>query len=227
MVYGPLFLNGSNVNRTGLMHITDWFPTLLSAAGVPFNPLPDFPLHGVDQWQMLVNDTASPRTDVLLNIDPYQSVDGPYAPGGGGNAAIISGEWKLTLGAIGPPWDYSPDDARPARLQLSNQQALAEGPNDSPVDALLGLGPRHQDPLSALWPISNQTVQLYNLTSDAAESTDLSEKYPDVVSTLMAKLNVWATQVMVPPLFCFGKCVDPDSYPSKHNESWVPWDNNS
>ena len=48
------------------MHVTDWFPTLLSAAEL--TPSAD-DLDGIDQWEALMNaSTASPRNEMVYNI---------------------------------------------------------------------------------------------------------------------------------------------------------------
>ena len=48
------------------MHVTDWFPTLLSAAGL--TPSAD-DLDGIDQWEALMDaSTASPRKEMLYDI---------------------------------------------------------------------------------------------------------------------------------------------------------------
>jgi arylsulfatase A-like enzyme len=75
VVSGPLVVPPAGVprggNLTGLVHHVDWFPTLLEAAGVTdYTPAPGFELHGSSAWGMLTRGEPSPRTEVLLNIDP-------------------------------------------------------------------------------------------------------------------------------------------------------------
>ena len=51
------------------MHVTDWFPTLLSAAGIaqPTAEIKD--LDGLDQWAQLKDSSLeSPRTEMVYNI---------------------------------------------------------------------------------------------------------------------------------------------------------------
>ncbi len=67
------YLTKTGTNRTGLMHISDWLPTIVAASGVPYTPNPDLPLHGYNQWDMITTDAPSPRSEILLNIDPYQN----------------------------------------------------------------------------------------------------------------------------------------------------------
>lgn len=67
------------------MHITDWLPTLLTAAGG--NPSNLTSIDGMDLWDALSEDTESPRTSVLHNIDDIYGV-----------SAITVGDWKLIQG---------------------------------------------------------------------------------------------------------------------------------
>ena len=66
-VYSPL-LKESQQGKVyeGLMHVTDWFPTILDMASVPYTPRSGFDLDGVshvDAW-----DTNVPaRTEMLYN----------------------------------------------------------------------------------------------------------------------------------------------------------------
>ncbi len=63
-----------------LLHVTDWYPTLLGLAGASLEqPLP---LDGRDIWGTLTRGEASPREEILLNVTPRQS-------------AIRVGTWKL------------------------------------------------------------------------------------------------------------------------------------
>jgi len=79
----PEKLKGSIYN--GLMHETDWFPTLLRVAGGNTNG--SFELDGVDQWDAITGATDSPRNEILHNIDEIAN-----------NSALRSGDWKIVVG---------------------------------------------------------------------------------------------------------------------------------
>lgn len=99
-------MTNTGVNRTGLIHHSDWLPTLLEAVNITsWSPAPGFPLHGSSQWQMVAHGAPSTRTEVLLNIDPLQI---PFQSPAVGNAGIRVGDMKLVVGSAGPPWNYSP-----------------------------------------------------------------------------------------------------------------------
>ena len=60
------FLPRRGVNISTLIHITDWYPTLLSAAG---SPIPkDENLDGIDQWEVIKNGNESQRTEMIYNM---------------------------------------------------------------------------------------------------------------------------------------------------------------
>lgn len=106
---GAMLASTDGSNHTGLMHVTDWLPTLLEAAGVAYAPAPGFELHGVSQWASLTTGAPSPRNETICNIDPLQPAVDNKQPPGAGNAAIVTADgWKLQLGLTGPPWDWSP-----------------------------------------------------------------------------------------------------------------------
>lgn len=68
------------------MHMTDWLPTLLSAAGRNLSEL-DNKLDGVDQWKSMSTNQTSPRKQLIIEIDEVMKT-----------AAIRDREWKLVIG---------------------------------------------------------------------------------------------------------------------------------
>ncbi|XP_077981392.1 arylsulfatase B-like [Glandiceps talaboti] len=84
------FAHGSMLEKTGytndgLMHMTDWYPTLTSLAGGE----PDPDMDGMDIWNMISKDEPSPRNEIIYNIDEIMPERG---------AAIRVGDWKLIQG---------------------------------------------------------------------------------------------------------------------------------
>lgn len=67
-----------------LMHVTDWLPTLYSAAGGDIHNLRN--VDGLDMWGALANATVSPRLEILHNIDPMTDA-----------AAYRFQNWKLLV----------------------------------------------------------------------------------------------------------------------------------
>ncbi|CAN8030229.1 unnamed protein product, partial [Ixodes persulcatus] len=68
-VWSPL-LNKTRRTSTQLMHVTDWLPTLFSAAGGDIKKLGAvYDLDSVNMWEALSGDLKSPRTEIIHNID--------------------------------------------------------------------------------------------------------------------------------------------------------------
>ena len=94
------------------MHVSDWFPTLMSAAGGNTNG--SKPLDGHNVWEAISrSDSTSPRTEILHNIDPM--FKRPYTPTPPlipfpnshgvdtllGHTALRMNNWKLHTGDPG------------------------------------------------------------------------------------------------------------------------------
>jgi arylsulfatase A-like enzyme len=105
------------------MHVSDWYPTLLTRAGGNLNqPLK---IDGVDLWPALTEGAPLPDRNLLLNLTP-------------GSGAVLSGDWKLVLNGnniseelatLGPKRDRRP---RPAKKNdLVELFKLADDPSES------------------------------------------------------------------------------------------------
>lgn len=68
------------------MHVTDWLPTVITAAGGNGSELASN-LDGIDQWSSISTNQTSTRTQLIVNIDEVMK-----------NAAIRDGDWKLVIG---------------------------------------------------------------------------------------------------------------------------------
>ncbi|KAG7477041.1 hypothetical protein MATL_G00089140 [Megalops atlanticus] len=175
-VASPLLALPGTVNRE-LIHISDWLPTLVGLAGGVINGTQ--PLDGFDVWKTISKGTASPRVELLHNIDPlYIDIapcpgsdsrltlaptpgPGPWSNSGFNvsvHAAIRYKSWKLLTGYPGcdhwfppPPLSNTSDTSRPA------------------------------PPL--------KSVMLFNVESDPEERHEVSEKHLEVVSFLLTRLE--------------------------------------
>ncbi|KAJ9596973.1 hypothetical protein L9F63_012003 [Diploptera punctata] len=83
-VWSPLLKTNQRVSNQ-LMHISDWLPTFYSAAGLDVNELGK--IDGFDMWKALSENTASPRSEVLHNIDPIEDY-----------SSFRRGDWKYVMG---------------------------------------------------------------------------------------------------------------------------------
>ncbi|KAG0434293.1 hypothetical protein HPB47_019205 [Ixodes persulcatus] len=70
-VWSPLLSKSRRLSNQ-MLHITDWLPTLYSAAGGIVSTLGN--IDGKDMWNALSEDLASSRQEVLINIDLTDSI---------------------------------------------------------------------------------------------------------------------------------------------------------
>lgn len=109
-----------------LMHISDWFPTLIHAAGGQVDSLPAN-IDGMNMWKSLSDRSAnSPRREILLNIDSV-----------GGSSSFLRDEWKIVKGTnYDGQWDgwYGPEGEREASRYPINQ--LFDSPTTHAMQAL-------------------------------------------------------------------------------------------
>ncbi|XP_070536021.1 arylsulfatase J-like isoform X2 [Ptychodera flava] len=96
------FVHGTMLEKTGyvndgLIHVVDWYPTLLSLVG----GIPDSDMDGLNVWATLSKNESSPRTEFVYNIDYTDRFP---------CAAIRMGDYKLILGKAGNPGSWVPPD---------------------------------------------------------------------------------------------------------------------
>ena len=74
-----------------LIHVTDWFPTLYSAAGGTAADLG--PIDGVDQWDALLQQGPSRRYEMLYNSNPM----GTQSPTGSAMRYVLYNKMRTPL----------------------------------------------------------------------------------------------------------------------------------
>ncbi|XP_064181603.1 arylsulfatase I-like isoform X1 [Anguilla rostrata] len=196
-VHSPLLRRRRRVSRA-LVHITDWYPTLVALAGG--NVSASDGLDGYDVWPALSEGKESPRREILHNIDPLYNhakhgswQDGFRLWNTAVQASIRSGDWKLLTGDPGCG-DWIPP------------QTLAGFPG-----SWWDLERRTQAARKSVW--------LFNITGDPYERYDQADQRPDVVRELLARLahyNRTAIPVRYP-------AEDPRANPELNGGAWGPW----
>ncbi|XP_076599515.1 arylsulfatase I [Chaetodon auriga] len=199
-VHSPLLKRKGVVSRA-LIHVSDWYPTLLGLAGALQSHRG---LDGHDVWGTISEGLPCPRTEILFNIDPVSRKPGePYYKAlvlnGYGiwdtavRAAIRAGDWKLLTGNVGDG-DWIPPQAQPS-------------------------GPEQWQKLEKRRNKLGKSVWLFNITSDPYERSDLAETRTEVVKHLLTRLaeyNQTAVMARNPP-------DDPMADPELHGGVWSPW----
>lgn len=120
---GTAFVYGNLVKQKGvrskeLLHVTDWYPTLIKLAGGSFDPNYPKPVDGFDVWDTISAGKTSPRIEVLINIDTSEG------------AALRAGDMKILLNVPNVTW-YKPPELKhkgslPSGLPEFQQNASIE-----------------------------------------------------------------------------------------------------
>jgi arylsulfatase A-like enzyme len=163
-VRGVGFVNSPLLTKPGrvsheMIHVSDWFPTLVKLAGGDLNGTK--PLDGFDVWDTINTGEPSPRTEILHNIDPvktpwYGKCHGyKWCP----QAALRVGDWKLLTGCPGDSrWIPPPNSS----FNLNEE-------NSSTKDT--------------------KKLFLFNIAQDPEERHELSAEYPEKVKELLLRLQ--------------------------------------
>ncbi|XP_022795408.1 arylsulfatase B-like isoform X2 [Stylophora pistillata] len=170
---GVGFVHGKMLKKTGvkcteLLHVTDWYPTLLYLAGLKGGDSSVPPLDGFNIWQTISEGAPSPRTEILHNIDLAPSknnlrdVDGGYD-----GIAIRVNDMKLLMNVPNLTW-YKPPELFPGYQQIFEDWSK----------------------------LPTIEVALYNITADPTEHVDLSKKLPDEVEKLKERVQYYMKGVV-------------------------------
>ena len=188
-------LRQKNFDWSQLMHITDWYPTIVQGiAGVSMDPQQEG-LDGMNMWDAINDNSPSPRKEILLQLDPPMVLDHSRQQYFIGQAAIRDGDWKLILGQ--PNCSFAP----------------------AVVGDMCPDGWVHLDGTIEEGPSTPSLKWLFNITADPNERNDLAQSYPDIVKKLTDRIEFYnSTHIvqMFPPF-------DPKSNPDNFGGVWTPW----
>jgi len=158
-------------DRHELVHLTDWFPTLLAAAGLEVPR--DLALDGVDILPLLQGQPCE--------VPPTRFWQwNRYTPAPQANAAMRDGTWKLVRPAIAEAMEVAP-------LDLALDIDLKVNPGGR-TEILVAPDPPRvlSDPPPA---------QLFDLSTDPGEAHDLAALEPARVTRMEAALASWFEDV--------------------------------
>ncbi|XP_072143083.1 arylsulfatase B-like [Dermacentor andersoni] len=201
-----------------LMHVTDWLPTLYSAAGGDVERLK--PLDGFDMWRALTTGEASPRSEILININRQA-----------GESALRYRNWKLVLGDFGdmdehfeipggsrPYGDLDPlmrnSSAAAVLRRLYGKEDVFEHASQWRREATITCADAAADNFA-----SGGNRYLFDIAQDPCELNNLAEERPELFSMLLERLEVY-NKTVVPPV---DETIDPRGSPEFHDGVWAPW----
>lgn len=202
----PSSLKGTTYKQ--LMHVSDWFPTLVE--GVAGGTIKGLTLDGFNQWLTLQGKQENPRKELLHNIDPLISAEKPH---------VLDEVTQMPLNDM-----FSTEMEMPAEFNTSMRAALRVG-DWKILTGFPGNGdytPPPESNIRAFTPINKpgQKVWLFNIAEDPNEYNDLSDEKPEIVNFMISKLKAYYnTSVPV-------RYPDPssESNPALHLGIWGPWE---
>lgn len=166
------------------IHATDWLPTLVSMASgqnwtnfIPPGEPPYLLGDGLNVWPTLSTGSPSPRDWLLLETHPAGASNRVH-----GDALIVDNMKILKYNVTNP--------------QEENGWYPPPGQDPSKVTYLINCPPtpsKQPDPEQC-----HTKFCLFNITADPCEHEDMSDKYPDIVQQLEARLAEFQATA-VPP----------------------------
>lgn len=216
-IYSPLIKKSSTISNE-LIHITDWLPTLYSAAGGNLNNLENF--DGVDQWDTIKRGRRNKRNNILLNIDNRI-----------GDEGAIIGKYKLLKYGYFDNYDgyYGDNGTDSSYPEYKPLDVMS-----SPAGRAISIVARKKLTAKKIQQLRQSTKVtckhpkdltycidhcLFDLSIDPCETTDISKYYPKVAAYLRNYIDGYR-KVVVNQTY---QSVDPASYPENWNGTWMPW----
>ncbi|XP_028273133.1 arylsulfatase B [Parambassis ranga] len=201
-VTGPLLKRPGSVSRE-LIHISDWLPTLVGLAGGSANGTK--PLDGFNVWNTISKGFASPRLELLHNIDPMY-VDIAPCPGQLQRVAV-RGHSKV---------ESRFNVSTHAAIRFSNWKLLTGYPGCDVWFPRPGSDTTTTTSSSKLQPL--KPVMLFDMEKDPEERSEVSDQFPAVVDYLLGRLERYQ-RTALPIKFPDG---DPTCDPGPEG-AWGPW----
>ncbi|KAK3738531.1 hypothetical protein QZH41_012039 [Actinostola sp. cb2023] len=212
-VRGAAFVHGSMIEKKGrkckeLLHVTDWFPTLTSLAGLSDSE--EDALDGFNVWDTISKDDPSPRTEILHNIDVDESGDERLSFDG---IALRVGHMKIIMSVLNHPW-FKPPELKIDQQHTDEDMTL--------ISLVLDSRGSQKDQDRSQIERKDKAIKeaLFNITADPEERHDLSAKFPDIVAKLKERVDFYRKGVVK----MRNQRDDPEALASaKRNGVWGPW----
>lgn len=232
VIWSPKLEKSARVSSQ-LIHVTDWLPTLYSAAGGDPKELGD--IDGMDQWSLLSKEEGKEREHLLLNIDEVQKTEG-----------AIYKRFKLVRGSVenghydgyyGDSGRYDKSIELPSYADTILKSSVSEtityhlgGPVTQPSmivrlrqEATVVCNANNDNFVKSSFTTCNITECLFDLMNDPCEMRNIAGQYSKISKDLDAILEKYG-RVLVSQ----GRVsVDWRADPRRMNNTWEPWMNPS
>ncbi|XP_078346460.1 arylsulfatase J-like [Oculina patagonica] len=196
-IHSPLLASKGRVSMD-LMHLSDWLPTLYGLAGGDVRNLPG--IDGYDMWPTLSEEQASPRLELVHNIDPVTW-----------SAALRYRQWKLVVNE-----SYGRDGWYPPPGIDTKTQQPRNVSHPTLKSAVVTCGPPPAKPAKCG---HKDGPCLFNIEDDPCEYTNLAGEEEDVLNYILQLLEKYKAS-MVP---IRNKPYDPNANPHINDGLWTAW----
>ncbi|XP_076645892.1 arylsulfatase B [Halictus rubicundus] len=225
-IWSPRIQKAARVSNQ-LVHMTDWLPTLYSAAGGDLQDLGE--IDGMDQWQIISEGYGRGRDTLLLNIDEAFKIEGAiYSRFKLLRGSMENGYYDGYYGDSGRTVDVVPYSDIVMRSSISEVITHHLG---GPVTQPSTMSQLRQDATTPncrpnmtyfrRYPFTtcNVTECLFDIVNDPCETKNIAEAYPRIAQDLDLYLEkygrILVRQTKVP--------VDWLADPRRRNDTWEPW----
>ncbi|XP_049292803.1 arylsulfatase B-like isoform X1 [Anopheles funestus] len=219
LIWSPLLQDTQRVSNQWF-HISDWLPTLASAAGIPVGNSSYSDIDGIDQWEALAYGTGNPRQKLMNNLDEifgYTSyVENGFKYINGTTQDGLNDEWYGET----DPLDKLPGDDQYLSAVMSTGIARA-GKLDEKLISYL----RRHAKVNCGNAISNKPCNplikpcLFDIINDPCEMHDLADEHPKKLREIRQHLEHYRLRAAPPR----NRPHDPAADPTKFGGVWNWW----
>uniref|UniRef100_A0A182SM48 Sulfatase N-terminal domain-containing protein n=1 Tax=Anopheles maculatus TaxID=74869 RepID=A0A182SM48_9DIPT len=201
-------------------HISDWLPTLASAAGITVGNSSFSDIDGIDQWEALAYGTGNPRQRLMNNLDEIFGYTS-YMENG---FKYING---TTLNGINDEWYGETDafDKLPADDQYLSSVLSTTIARTGKLDEKLISYLRRHARVNCGNAIANKHCNplvkpcLFDIINDPCEMHDISGEHPKRLREIRQHLEEYRLQAVKPR----NRPHDPEADPTKFGGVWNWW----
>ncbi|XP_053671296.1 arylsulfatase B-like isoform X1 [Anopheles nili] len=219
LIWSPLLKDTQRVSNQWF-HISDWLPTLASAAGITVGNSSFSDIDGIDQWEALAYGTGNPRQKLMNNLDEifgytsYMENGFKYV-----NGTTLNGANDQWYGQA-DPLDTLPGDDQYLSAVMSTGIARAANLDEKVISYL-----RRHAKVDCGNEITSKECNplvkpcLFDIINDPCEMHDISGEYPRKMRQIRDHVEYYRLRSIRPR----NRPHDPEANPTKFGGVWTWW----